>query len=75
MKPEDIDKISDEVWKQMNSQETEEQFNERFKQFMNEGNLNHSDSLAAFALIEATRISFNMTVELLKRILTSDKAP
>ena len=80
MSPEDIDKIADEIWetaKQKPDDKFEEKFYEFAKQYADENGRIPQDQLilicASFTMTEATRISFNMTVELLKRILMSDQ--
>ncbi len=77
MRPEDIDKLADEVWNKMVTQQPEEELLSRLKKNAapytdKNGKIDIYDVLPLLTM-EAMEKSFNMTVELLKRILTSDK--
>ena len=80
MDPKEIDKLADEVWKQKVSNFNEVAYLEKIKKHFSEcksenGKLGTNDiigSCSAIALTESVKMSFNMTVEMLK-ILLKDK--
>lgn len=80
MKPEDIDKLANEIWNKTVVQEPEDVFLARFNKHTTphtdeNGKINIQDALpllTSFAIMESMEKSFNMNVELLKKIFAKD---